>query len=71
MHILGHVYWYMCIQSAWLLRPVSPPPQMAALESQSSRDATIIGKLNSEIWRITVSIGEHNAELTKLQRLVG
>lgn len=53
-----------------LCHRVSLSPQIAALETQSTRDVTTIARLNAEIKKISDTVGDSNAEITRLQRSV-
>lgn len=44
--------------------------QIAALETQSTRDVTTITRLNAEIKKISDTVGNSNGEISRLQRSV-
>lgn len=44
--------------------------QIATLESQSKKDVSTITRINSELRKLSSSLGETNNEFTRLQRAV-
>lgn len=44
--------------------------QIAALETQSTRDVTTITRLNAEIKKVSETVGNSNTEICRLQRSV-